>query len=291
MPETLQLPEQVASVVAEGNQTKTKHQGWFRLGPKPVAIFGSGPAGLLAAHALALAGKEFDIFALGEPSKLVGPQYLYQHIPEVTNPEPEGYVTQVVRGTMTDYRRKLYGAVDPGWIERAMAPGYDAWNLRAVYERLWLLYEHKIQRLEVSPVAIGSLLSTRLYKCVISTIPATAICNGGHRFQAWSILIADRMVEPIPDNTIVFNGESSPSWVRESNIWGTSTTEWPTTILDPTRKRSRPPVPDMYEFEKPLRTDCDCWAKDVIRMGRFGKWRNETWAHDAFNEATQLARR
>jgi hypothetical protein len=244
----------------------------------------------LAAHALALADREFDIFSLGEPSRLVGPQYLYQHIPEVTELEPEGYVHQVCRGTMEGYRRKLYGAIDPGWIERPLAPGYNAWSLRLVYEKLWLLYSARVKPMEVGPKVLAGLLSSREYGRVISTIPATSICQStDHRFIAWSILVADKNVEPIADNTIVFNGMESPSWVRESNIFGMQTTEWPMSITDPQRRRTRPPLPDVYEFEKPLRTNCDCFP-DVLRMGRFGKWRNETWAHDAYNEARELVK-
>jgi hypothetical protein len=285
MSEAVQLQEQVPPEV---EPRRRGHRFRFPR-VKPFAILGSGPAGLLAAHALALADREFDIFSLGEPSRLVGPQYLYQHIPEVTGMEPEGYVHQVCRGTMEGYRRKLYGSVDPGWIERPLAPGYNAWSLLAVYERLWLLYSARVKPMEIGPKALAGLLSSREYGRIISTIPATAICASMHRFTAWSILVADRMVEPIADNTIVFNGQDSPAWVRESNIFGRQTTEWPLTILDPARKRTKPPLPDMYEFEKPLRTNCDCFP-EVIRMGRFGKWRNETWAHDAYNEAKELVK-
>jgi hypothetical protein len=254
---------------------------------RPVAVLGSGPAGLLAAHAATLAGKEVEVWSLGEPSKLVGPQYLYQFIPKVTPEEPEGYVRQIVRGTMTDYRRKLYGEIDPGWIERPMQPGYDAWNLRTAYERLWEGYGGSVLRCELNAVALNEMIGARMYSHIISTIPAPVICRANHQFLSWRILIADRNVEPIPDNTILFNGEPSPSWIRESRIWGVETTEWPYSILDPRRRRTRPPLPDVYEFEKPLRTNCDCFP-EVARMGRFGRWRNETWAHDAYNATKEL---
>lgn len=284
MSQAVQLPEQVAHRAEERRGRAIR----FRLPRvKPTAILGSGPAGLLAAHAHALAGREFDIFSLGEPSSLIGPQYLYLHIPEVTNKAPEGYVRQICRGDMTGYRRKLYGNVDPQWVERPLAHGYNAWNLRSVYERLWSLYEKRVSQLEVTAPVVGSLVASHEYGRIISTIPATAICAAFHRFTAWSILVADVNVEPIEENTIVFNGERNPAWVRESNIFGRQTTEWPTTILDPANRRTRPPLPDVYEFEKPLRTDCDCWPT-VVRMGRFGKWRNETWAHDAYNETKEL---
>lgn len=252
------------------------------------AVLGSGPAGLLATHALSLAGKEVRVFSLGDPSSLVGPQYLYQHIPIVTKDEPEGYVTQTVRGTMAGYRKKLYGQLDPGWVERPMAPGYDAWNLRTVYDRLWEMYESVIYRQEINPEVLHAILDAKAYARVISTIPPTAFCLGGHTFSSWQVLVADVNVEPIPHNTIVFNGNEAPSWHRESNIWGKQTTEWPSSLLDPRKRRSVPPV-SWYAFEKPLRTNCDCFP-EVVRMGRFGKWRNETWAHDAFNEAKELVK-
>ena len=255
---------------------------------KPVAILGCGPAGLMAAHAVATRGHDIAIFSQPTKSTIGGAQFLHEPIPAVCDDDPDAVVAYRVQGDAITYRQKVYGLnpmQTPDFV--SFENVYDgmeqpAWNLQKVYDKLWSVYGLGINPIQVTPKWLEH--SLKEFRMVISTIPLPALCrsrNGDlpvvHRFDVQQVLVSNRAVASLPDNTIFYNGEKAPSWYRMSNLFGHGSTEWSTLT-------ARPPLPDLKQFAKPLRAVCDCWP-DVVRAGRFGTWRKGVLTHDAYTTA------
>jgi hypothetical protein len=254
---------------------------------KPVAILGSGPAALLAAHAVGLVGQPIAMFSLGLPSQISGAQFLHTAIPELTDPEPDFQVTYVVRGDADTYQRKVYGDTKPGFVSFSNVHNgmqQPAWNLAALYDRLWSTWANSMNVVDVDTTWLDETAGD--FQFIISTIPAPHLCRHKpsdetdkvHHFTSQSIKVAEECIEPVLRNTVVYDGSTHRSWYRSSNLQDVCGTEW--------GGDASPPLPNLRTLTKPLRTTCDC-NPDVVRVGRFGTWTKGHLVSDAFIETVK----
>ena len=249
-----------------------------------VLIFGCGPAGLMAAHAAALNNCDVLIVSKKRKSEMFGCQYLHQPIPLVTQGDPVD-VEYKLQGSIKDYRQKVYGNKSVDVSPDTLETNHKAWNIRSAYDNLWAMYGSYVIDQDVSggrmdQPRIQSLIDDADW--VYSTIPAPLLCKriGEHNFfaeQVWAIGDAPErgIFSPVTteENTILCNGHPAPSWYRVSNVFGYNTVEWP--------GGKKPPIQDIAEVVKPIKTDCDCRPK-IHRLGRYGKWQKGVLSHEAF---------
>jgi hypothetical protein len=261
-----------------------------------VAILGCGPAGLLAAYgADRFGGAEVAIFSKKRPSHLYGAQYLHDDIPGINLPDPVE-VKYELRGTAETYSLKVYGeemTSRPGFkvSPEVLPETHKAWDIRAAYEWLYKQYEPLINPAKVDAVGLLSLLESKKFDLVISSIPRTELCfrKGEHQFlsqKVWALGDApDRgqkvpiPIQPDVENTVVCNGHPDSAWYRYSNIYGYRTMEWP-------EMRRKPPLSGIAELVKPIATNCDCFPT-VMYVGRYGQWEKGVLSHSAFLQATE----
>lgn len=247
-----------------------------------VAILGCGPAGLMAAHAVVESGEEPHIYSRKIKSPLYGAQYLHAPIPGITDRDAHVGVDYLLRGSVEDYRSKVYGKQWDGNVSpEDLSDPHQAWDIRETYDRLWELYSGLIHDSEVQPRSIRALLDGNP-DLLINSIPLAALCHQGHTFQAQEIIAAGdapklginvgRMFQ-CPPNTVICNGEDSPSWYRISNIFDHTTVEWPGGM--------RVPVSTAATLPKPTKHNCDCWP-EVFNVGRFGSWTKGVLSHSAY---------
>lgn len=263
---------------------------------KPIAILGCGPSAMLAAHAVGLAGRPIAMFSNNpSPSKLGGAQFLHSNIPQLTSAEPDAVIKYVVRGDARMYQRKVYGDTDPGFVSfSGVQDGMEqnAWNLIALYDRLWDYWKDSINDVEVNPKWIDEMLGT--FDLIVSTIPAMCMCrnpmgvNGPknpdapiHHFSNVETQIWNDTVESVPDNTIIYEGTNMRTWHRSSNLFGVRGTEWGPDVPVP--------QPNIVHVRKPLATTCDCFP-GVLRVGRFGTWTKGKLVNDSFFETLAAIR-
>lgn len=268
---------------------------------KPVAILGLGPAGLMAAHAVALAGKPVALFSKPADeggsirrSKLGGAQFLHDPMPLINDDDPDTVITYRVVGNTDVYRRKVYGDTAVPFV--SMENVHDrqeqpAWNLQATYDKLWDWYG--VDRVGnpdvITPAWIDNALEQDWFSLILSAMPAPALCRtindpfhvmntAPHSFLTQQVTIADEAMMP-HDNTIWYDGTMDHSWYRSSVLFGYGSTEW--------GGGRRSVFPNTVDVHKPLRTNCDCFADSVIRLGRFGTWTKGVLTHHAFAAAVK----
>ena len=249
-----------------------------------VVIFGCGPSGLLAAHACSIYGIQPIIFSLKQKSILGGAQYSHIPIPILNDEEPEVLIQYEAKGTPEEYRSKVYGDLVIPFVsfpeEGRVAP---AWNLRAIYEKLWEQWGDQVidvnqidgrlaQRFNASPV----------FDLIFNTIPLTVICQSTvtgdvhHTFRSQTVRIYNEAIDTnLADNTIRYDGTSEHSYYRMSRIFGVGSTEW--SVGSPV-----PPLQGLRTVSKPIGTDCDCYP-NILRIGRFGTWKKGILTSHAFN--------
>lgn len=264
---------------------------------KQIFVLGAGPAGLLAAEAAHERGYEVQVVSkpgpAGKPAKsqLYGCQYLHAPVPR-TLPFA-GHARKVdymLVGSSDGYRDKVYGRDYIGPVspdEFGPMQNHEAWDIRRVYDELWLRWSPSIMPVRITPQKVEEMLGYKV-KHVLSTIPATMLCTDEeHKFpaaQIWAFGESPNRISPISIKpfTVVCNGEPGQAWYRAANVFGYTTVEWPAS--------RKPPIDGVVPVFKPLRTDCDCWLKDsrFKRLGRFGKWQKGVLVHEAYEEALRL---
>lgn len=267
-----------------------------------ILVLGSGPAGLLAAHAASyVEGAEVKILSKGRPSELFGCQYLHAPIPGLDLRTTT--VHYLLNGTTQDYARKVYGsAVTAPTVSPALLNGpAPAWDIRQAYHQLCELYFGQVEEMEVQPETVRPLLDYLVPDLVVSSIPLMALCQrpGECNFSSqtcWAMGDAPARGQsvpvPCPENTVVCNGTPDTSWYRVSNVFGHKTVEWP-------GLRPKPPLEGVVPFHKPLATTCDCWQppegerrqpEHIFRVGRYGTWTKGVLSHTAFNWTAEVLR-
>lgn len=279
-----------------------------------VAILGCGPTGLLAAHACAINGAQFDIFSKKRKSFLFGSQYLHTHIPEIVF-EGEGEPIKYVNiGTPEEYRRKAHGDRWDGVIEEgAFETDHIGWDIRQAYERLWRSYADRITHYEIKPPVPANegqeLLFSREdlpgenpnywqtledlklweYDLVISTVPRKIWAVPGEEFtfsMAWVAGDAPEHGKFVPfglteDNMILCDGTNEVEYTRLSKVFGYTTVEWPYNPLHKPYEGATALIrPLAYQPSK----DYENPANSFLHIGRYGKWEKGVVASDAFQE-------
>lgn len=253
-----------------------------------IAILGCGPAGLLAAHAAAQNGCNFQIFSARKKSPLHGAQYLHEPITGITGMPEE--VTYKLVGTPEEYRMKVYGEEWDGTVSpEDLEENHAAWDIREAYDRLWWRYEPAIWPLEIKGVRhLFENIPLAHFDKVISTIPRKIFAQPGDVFDSMDIwALGDDPkndvyvpLEPQDDNTIMCDGTDSVGWYRISKVFGHTTMEWP-------GWKPKPPIHGVVKVTKPLR----CKVQDdhgFHYLGRYGKWEKGVLTTDAYNEALRI---
>lgn len=83
-------------------------------------------------------------------------------------------------------------------------------------------------------------------------------------------------------NSMVYNGDPRVAWYRSSDLFGVKSTEF----------ASAPPLlagQKLREGMKVLPTDCDCFP-NIVRAGRWGRWKPGVLLHHAFETAQRAVR-
>lgn len=246
--------------------------------PEAVVILGAGPAGLLAAHAVALAGREPVIFSAPEPltneplkSQVGAATYLHSAIPDLTSAEPDDSITFEKIGTRAGYALKVYGDKDARCSWEKFHGTHPAWALQPAYDDLWVRYSDRIVPQQVNAALVRDMIDS--FPLVISTIHAMAICEAGHSFPSRPIWVTDESLE-MPDQMILYDGRVGTvgDRYRSSRVFGCDSTEY-------ARE-----VPGSRSGIKVQPTDCDCFAGDVVRAGRWGEWKPGVLVDHAFQK-------
>jgi len=266
---------------------------------KPYAVLGVGPAGLMAAHALAMSGKPVSLFSKPDASgniaksRLGGAQFLHDPIPGIHNDEePDTIITYYCVGDADGYRRKVYGS-DPSIPFVSMEGRYtgqeqNAWNLIGTYDALWdLLEPHRANAIDVSPQWLDLALQNDWFDGIISTVPAMALCrahagmlNEQHEFVSQRIQIANECMASVDNHdSVVYNGDSDYSWYRASHLFGVGSTEYGQDATTPLQT---------FEVAKPISTNCRCYDNQVMRTGRYGTWTKGVLSHQAFTDTIKM---
>lgn len=254
---------------------------------KPIAILGCGPAGLMAAHAVGLAGHPIAIFSKPEKSRLGGAQFLHRPIYMVNDEEvPDAEITYKLRGDAAGYERKVYPEGNVPFVSfSSVTDGQvqPAWNLQRTYDLLWENLGGSVNEADISAKWMEE--NHDEFALILSTVPLPSICRSRagltpaeplHRFDVQRITIHPECLETIPANTVVYDGTPDRTWYRSSNLFGVGGTEW-------TAGARTPPLPasSFFHDNKPIATNCDCWP-DVVRLGRRGTWTKGVLTHQAF---------
>lgn len=263
-----------------------------------VAILGSGPAGLLAAHAAARAKNAVTIFSEGDMSDIFGAQYLHRYIPDLTHEDPDFTIDVAKIGTKEGYAKLVYGdrEMEVSWdhFEPGQIPG---WDMRTAYRDLWRKYSDRIVRGKITWQDAARIAQD--YDVVFSSIPAPSLCTrpSSHVFDSIPIWV---VVEPpwMDDqewadyNVMYYNGfppDGSEGgtigyeWYRFSKI-----NKWKCWEYAEAPETGLVIYGDRYivNGKKPIHeTNCDCAEQYGWRpIGRWGHWRRGELTHHAYEE-------
>lgn len=271
---------------------------------KGIAILGTGPAGMMAAHACSLSGRPFSLFSMPgkdgkiHASRIGGAQFIHKPVPLLVDENnPDFVVRYELRGSEEGYKRKVYGEAPVPFVSYSNVNDGEeqpAWNLRVIYNAMWESIAGNGESVNAEKIT-GSMLQDWLehdmWDFVISTVPLHSLCLGfegliqsGHTFASQDVFLLNGDHANVPDNTIVYNGAEEPSWYRASNLQGTQSAEWSSRKTLPPWAKS-----DIITVSKPLGHNCTCWSHEprVVLAGRFGKWKKGILVHDGFVSAAQ----
>lgn len=257
----------------------------------PVVVLGAGPAGLLAAHAVALAGGQPVIYSAPGPdgeaarSEISGATFLHEPIPDLTSAAPDGAIHFVKVGTREGYAYKVYGSrfAPCSWdkFDEGQRP---AWALQPVYEDLWERYSGNIVPMKLDGETLDEIIEN--FPSIVSTIPAHVLCERTedgkklHSFSSRPIWITNHVSSAThviketrkADNVIVYDGVPGAigGRYRASVIFGHESTEF---------AEETPAAVIGMKILRP--TECDC-RSEIVRAGRWGSWTPGVLVHHAF---------
>jgi hypothetical protein len=261
-------------------------------------VLGSGPAGLIAAHAAVTAGHSVVILSNNQFREPQGCQYLHEPIPGVDCGKGKNLLYSL-QGTEAGYRSKVYGEsfgripVSP----HEQAGPQTVWDLRLAYANLCKKYWSLIVEATVTPEwldeATGIAGQDRIDWKILSTIPAPTLCRrisigsmdaGGalhvfHYVKGWAVGGTNLPIQANPF-TVVCDGTKDVGYSRISNVFGYQTIEYPW------RDGRKPPLEGISEITKPITTNCDC-RPNIVRLGRYGKWHKGSLAHTVYAETME----
>lgn len=243
-----------------------------------VYVLGCGPAGLLAAHAVALAGHEPVILSKKVKSQIGGAQYLHSEIPGVASTQEATPIVFTKWGCRSGYAKKVYG--DPemktSWEVYKEGP-HLIWNMRQAYDRLWEEYHNQIEDAELNPASVEMLAAGHF---VISTIPKIATCPNPADYDWHQQPVWIRYGEDVSDcearpYEIIMSGDEEDVWYRQSNLFGWKGVEFPCE------------VGGSVKIQKPISTTYP-GVPGVLHLGRYGEWRKAVLVHEVFHRAASF---
>lgn len=251
-----------------------------------ILILGCGPAGLIAAHAVASRGHTPHIYSKPRKSFMNGAQYLHAPIPDASQGEPF-LISYEMSGSIKGYRDKVYGkgaAVEVS--PESLVGRHLAWDIREAYDWLWDKYGPTVRDWNADGFrAIARLEQQVEPDLTISTIPAKLLCYRDHEFRSAKVWSSDYSAIELTDNTVLCQGEPGFSWYRASRIQGHENTEWPHDA--PPAGHGGSEGPKLWLVEKPTFTTCRCFPW-IERMGRYGRWQKGVLSHEAWGETMKL---
>lgn len=266
-----------------------------------IAILGCGPAGLIAAQAVANSRDcSYEIISRKQPSKQYGAQWIHEPIPGITSESPDGEVVVHHLGDADGYAKKVYGAARAEtsfgeWGDPERPSVIPAWDMRTVYARLWETHEDRIIDRDLSPDEVLNIVQSGTYDAVISSVPRRAICRSAfvnpdegpieenHEFKSQKVWVRPSD-DVVSGNEVVYNGNLEPAWSRYSSVFGHAMYEYGD------HSPGKPPLDDVVPIEKPLATTCNCWRTTgpINFVGRYGIWSKKVLAHHAYDEAAHV---
>lgn len=261
-----------------------------------VLIYGCGPAGLIAAHAMHRRGHTVRIVSdTMAKSEMNGAQYLHKPIPGVTQKEDALDIWYLKPGNKRNYAINVYGDGDApvSWTKftQGKVVGY---SLQNVYNRLWDRYLESFRHGYVSNGESNVWEEAAEADMVISTIPRTAWCRqpDKHEFVSQEIMIAmaSELDHTVPPNVVMYNGTADRGWYRTSRINGIQSTE--IALLPKKPCKSFPADVEQRIGYKPLRHYCTCEPPNAEKfhyLGRFGQWQKHVLLHNVWEDAQELA--
>jgi hypothetical protein len=251
----------------------------------PIAVLGSGPAGLMSAMAASQAGFPVVIISNGMMSHLGGAQFLHAPIPGVHSANnPHTVVNYERRGDPEIYRQKAFGDLKvewAPWTDGGQPEARYAWSLESTYNDLWDQFESAVSNPmnQVSVDLNWIREEADQFTAVFSSVPLRAICGkpDEHKFVTQLVRISPEPYEELANDTVLYDGTIEKSWYRTSRIFDTCYTEW-----GPGAKT--PPGIELFRDYKPMSTDCDCLKEfpGVLPVGRRGKWVANDFSHSAY---------
>lgn len=245
-----------------------------------IAIIGCGPAGLLAAHAVARAGHVPVVYSNRvQRSPMAGGVYLHEPVPGLAMDHEPHHITFHKQGKSEVYATKVYGTPEArtSWLRLQEGP-HPAWPLAPVYDLLWALYGGS----EVHTLAVDHKLAGRLvreYPLVVNSAPMYHLCRGDHSFPTRPVWYVDDAPGWVPPNTMIYNGNEEVKWFRTSDVFGKRLTEFSMHV--PLAVRTGIKV---------QATTCTCHP-DILRVGRWGTWTPGVLLHHAFRAVTKQMER
>lgn len=270
---------------------------------KPVAVVGSGPAGMAAAHALRLAGVPFAIFSnTDQPSVIGGAQFLHHPIPLVCQEKPDFLLRYTTVGTEQEYQRKVYGDEEVPFVSMSRITDGEmvpAWSLQRTYELIFDELGKDVNVAHVDAHVMDKWIATEQFSAIIVSCPKPMVCRAHaglaqlpHTFVSQPVrLMEGSVLGEGFDNTIVYDGTPNVSWYRTSRINGVGSTEWGAGAP------AKMPYKNLITVNKPMRTNCTCYGREastsfppVLYVGRYGTWRKGELVHDSFDNTVELLR-
>jgi hypothetical protein len=254
---------------------------------KVVAILGCGPAGLLAAHGVALSGACPVIYAPKRKSQIGGAQYIHSDV-QVEGVKPTK-IRYVRLGTPEEYEEKIYGdalqgleGLETSW--HRFPDEADAWPMWKIYNALWDMYHDNILDHEIKPIELESMADA--FDHVISTVPLPLLVPDAE-YHSETVWVRD--FATCPQDTIIYDGRPGVIAYRRSNLFGHSSTEVGDASMREyieTNGENSAFASAFRPLVKPLWSDAT--LPGIVLSGRYGRWQKGVLADESFRQAIEL---
>lgn len=249
-----------------------------------VAVLGCGPAGLLAAHAVRMAGCHPVIIGRKVKSRPGGAQFIDRPVSGLKTPLEKFYVRMMLEGEGDNYTRRLYEGHDipvrSSWHNYVGKETVEAWGMTELYDQLWDDFSDEIIDLELYFEDLVSI--DEEYENVVSTIPRWLLDPAGKPdpklFPARKIWIVpdDPIASILSENTVCYNGTPLGANPATSHIYRFSN------IRGQRFAESTQPVENGIPIVKPIAFCGEDVFPQWLKVGRYGAWSKMQLASHAY---------
>lgn len=250
-----------------------------------IAILGSGPSGLFAAHAAVQSGIDDLVIFDRQPDiarKTSGVFYIHDSCDlllerHIINQGVLGAVGQSENTIAEKYGRKVYGKpiAKVSIIDALNRKSIYGYNSKQAMDRLWDLYKDNIEiRSFENYDEVHNLLREGFDK-VISTIPAPSLFPKlTFNFEkAWMRV----GTAPLSESFIFYSISSVHKWYRASALFGAFVQEFPERI--PKKEKEGYQI---FDITKVINGDRLPQHPDILFAGRFGAWDKTQLTHTVY---------